>query len=269
MKILCVLVLLSLGLAVHSVHSQTAIPSYPLSVTVQKTTNLIFPYRIKMADIGSADITGHKDPLLENVLFLKANRKNFAPTNLSVYTSDGKFYSFIVQYKESPDTLNLSFSSDHSLNAPVTSINEARLDSDAKVLLNQPKFLHRKATAQEMKVLLTGIYIQDDLFWFRIVISNRSPIAYRPEYIKFFIRDKHEAKRTAVQETELMPTWKTPDEPTPGRGKTTNIFSFPVFTLDNQKKLLIQIVEKNGGRLLELYIPPKVLLKSQPITTID
>ncbi len=52
--------------------SQTVIKSFNLSVCFQKTTNIIFPYRIEKADIGSADVIGHKDALPENVLFLKA-----------------------------------------------------------------------------------------------------------------------------------------------------------------------------------------------------
>src|SRR6202035_5298430 len=92
--------------------SQNMIPSYHLSVCFQKTTNIIFPYRIEKADIGSGDVTGHKDARLPNVLFLKATRKGFETTNLSVYTGDGRFYSFIVQYGENPDTLNLLFTKD-------------------------------------------------------------------------------------------------------------------------------------------------------------
>src|ERR1700726_402826 len=117
--------------------SQTVIPSFNLSVCYQKTTNIIFPYRIEKADIGSCDVIGHKDAFLPNVLFLKANRKGFVPTNLSVYTSDGKFYSFIVQYKEEPDTLNLTFVNDAKTNLVILdTINDARLDSDAVIIQN-------------------------------------------------------------------------------------------------------------------------------------
>ncbi len=92
-----------------NVFSQTVIKSFNVSVCYQKTTNIIFPYRIEKADIGSSDVIGHKDAILNNVLFLKAGRKGFPVTNLSVFTSDGKLYSFLVQYKENPDTLNLLF----------------------------------------------------------------------------------------------------------------------------------------------------------------
>src|SRR5580698_5771819 len=85
-------------------HSQSVIPSKIVSVTYQMTTNIIFPYAIDIADIGSADIIGLKGGKYNNILFLKAARVNFSPTNISVYTSDGKFYSFIVKYKTIPDT---------------------------------------------------------------------------------------------------------------------------------------------------------------------
>ncbi len=255
--------LLSFG---FSGFSQSSIPSLSLSVTFQKTTNLIFPYRIEKADIGSADVIGHKDELLQNVLFLKANRKGFVPTNLSVYTSDGKFYSFIVVYKEDPDTLNLSFVKDQkSLQSSVDSFNEASLDSDAVSILNQSHFLHQIASAQKMKAVLNAIYLKDHMIWLRIEIKNRSEMDYKPEYIKFYVRDKKAGKRTAVQETELSPVWQSRKFLIPGNGRNSLVFAFPQFTIDKQKKLVIQISEENGGRSFTLPLKSKTILKARPI----
>jgi conjugative transposon TraN protein len=248
---------------------QSPIPSYPLSVTFQKTTNIIFPYRIEKADIGSADVISHKDTKLENVLFLKANRKDFVPTNLSVYTSDGRFYSFIIKYNESPDTLNIIFTKECNVSVtPIDSVNDEKLDSDVNEVLKQPSFLQRSTSSEEMKTALKGIYIRDHLLWFKIDIQNNSMIDYSPEYIRFFIRDKHQAKRTAVQETELTPRWQTPGKCIPGEGKVSYIFGFPAFTIARQKKLVIQVSERNGGRILNLTIPAKAILKSRPIQNL-
>ncbi|HSZ32224.1 MAG TPA: conjugative transposon protein TraN [Puia sp.] len=249
-----------------SIHgfSQTIIPSFNLSVCFQKTTNIIFPYRIEKADIGSGDVIGHKDALLENVLFLKANRKGFIPTNLSVYTSDGKLYSFLVQYKENPDTLNLQFFKNENLAPTVSdSINDAKLDSDASVILDQEAFLHRRTNDQDMKLILQGIYIKDHLMWFRMEIKNQSEIDYQPEYIRFYIKDKHSGKRTAIQETDLSSVWQTSNHSIAGQNSESFVFAFPAFTIDKHKKIVIQISEKNGGRQLILEIPAKTILKSQ------
>jgi conjugative transposon TraN protein len=246
--------------------SQTIIPSYHLSLCFQKTTNIIFPYPIKKTDIGSGDVIGQKDARLPNVLFLKANRKGFETTNLSVYTGDGKFYSFIVQFRENPDTLNLLFTKNDVRSAVAAdSVNGAVLDSDALIIQNQNPLLYRKTSSQQMKAILNGIYIRDHLMWFTISIKNNSEIDYQPDYIKFIIGDKHTGKRTAVQETGLEPAWRTPDQPISGRATNIFIYAFPVFTIDKHKKLVIQIAEKNGGRLLNLEIPFKTLLKAHSI----
>jgi conjugative transposon TraN protein len=262
MKRLCAVWILFLSL---NGHSQLSIPSYTLSVTFKKTTNVIFPYRIEKADIGSSDVIGHKDPTLENVLFLKAGRKDFTPTNLSVYTSDGKFYSFIVSYKEDPDTLNLSFITDQKSDMVVDSFMEARMDSAAVNILDQPSFLHRKIKEQEIKVILNGIYLDDDMLWFRIIIKNHSQIDYKPEFIRFSIRDKKTGKRTAVQESDVPFSWSNAVKRVSGNGKAVYLFALPSFTISKQKKLVFQIEEKKGERTIMLDIPSSTVLKARII----
>lgn len=245
---------------------QISIPSYSIAVNCKMTTNIIFPYRIQKADVGSPDVIGHKDPVLENVLFLKAGRKEFAPTNLSVYTSDGRFYSFIVRYKEEPDTINLSFISDQKLINPVVdSFMDARMDSDALEILSQPSFLHQKSKSEEMKAVLNGMYLMENRVWVRILIKNHSGIEYRPAVTKFFIRDKKSAKRTAAQESAIDFCWQNSAGPVPGHGKSIFLFAFPSFTLSKQKKLVLQMEEKNGERSIILDIPSRSVLKSRPV----
>lgn len=90
----------------------TIIEPYPLKITLNKTTNLIFPYAIKSVDRGSADVLAQKAKGVENILLVKANRENFSETNLSVITADGKLYSFILDYMSNPAAINLSFLKD-------------------------------------------------------------------------------------------------------------------------------------------------------------
>src|SRR3954470_10418956 len=87
----------------------TIIEPYPLKITLNKTTNIIFPYAIKSVDRGSADVLAQKAKGVENILLVKAGRENFPQTNLSVVTADGKLYSFILDYISNPSAINLSF----------------------------------------------------------------------------------------------------------------------------------------------------------------
>src|SRR4051794_30412871 len=74
----------------------TIIEPYPLKITLNKTTILVFPYAIKGVDRGSADVLAQKAKGVENILLLKAGKENFSETNLSVITADGKLYSFLL-----------------------------------------------------------------------------------------------------------------------------------------------------------------------------
>src|SRR3954465_2162110 len=85
------------------------IDPYPLQITYNKTTNLVFPYTIKSVDRGSPDILVQKARYADTILQLKAGREGFKETNLSVVTTDGKLYSFLLQYVPSPARLNYLF----------------------------------------------------------------------------------------------------------------------------------------------------------------
>ena len=227
--------------------SQVPIQPYTLSVSPQVTTNIIFPYRIEKADIGSGDVVGQKEGALNNVLFIKARRKNFSPTNLSVYTSDGKFYSFMLVYKEYPDTLNISFVTGpgKSLYAPLLPTDEM-LDSDAILIAGEKSFLNKRIRTQQIKARLQGIYLKDHLCWFRLEINNASEIDFEPEYSQFFIRFRHSARRTAMQDIQMNPNWQKDKKRISGHSRDTLVFAFPSFIIDRHKNLIIQIGEKNG-----------------------
>lgn len=86
--------------------SQTIIP-FTLEVPFNKTVHILFPSAIRYVDLGSNNIIAGKADGVENVVRVKAAVKNFKePTNFSVITADGSFYSFMATYNEEPQTLN-------------------------------------------------------------------------------------------------------------------------------------------------------------------
>ena len=244
--------------------SQVPIQPDTLSVSPHMTTNIIFPYRIQKADIGSGDVIGQKAGPLDNVLFIKARRKSFSPTNLSVYTSDGKFYSFILRYKEYPDTLNISFVSGQSKSTyPPSLLTDETRDSDAILIAGEKSFLNNHIRTQQIKARLQGIYLKDHLIWFRLEINNASEIDFEPEYSKFFIQYKHSSRRAARQDIEMNPSWQKYKSLIPSQSKDTLTFAFPSFSIDPHKKLIIQIGEKNGERDIRLAVSAKRILHAR------
>ena len=223
--------------------SQVSIEPYPLQIGYNKTTNLLFPYAVKSVDRGSKEILVQKNKGNENVLLVKANKENFVTTNLSVITADGKLYSFLVSYANEPPLLNISF------------------DADSNKVYNP--FLNIITRSEQMKLSLRNIYIDKQLLWFRFDIKNNSLIDFTPAYIKFFVQDKRKAKRTAEQQDQLVPVFRLTMPVIQGSSKKEMAFAFNQFTISKDKRLVCEISEENGGRLLVLYIGHKSLLKAR------
>jgi conjugative transposon TraN protein len=278
MKNMIFLNIISLLILSGNAYSQNFenIPSIPLTVSTNKTSNLIFPFAIKSVDIGSVDLLAQKADGIENVLQLKAAKENFDETNLSVITSDGKFYSFLIDYSRNPTLLNLRFND--TTNNPISlpfprfkslKSTDERIELDAKKILEQKRFLFRiKDKSNGMRLLLPGIYIDNDVLYFKINIENSTNINYDFESLNFFIKDIKEAKRTAVQEIQQTPLLIYNDFGyVNGESKSSFVVALQKFTIPDKKILVIQLMEKNGGRNLSLKLKNKTIVKAKTISS--
>lgn len=244
------------------------IKPYHIAITYDKTSNLIFPFAIKSVDRGSAAILAQKAKGVENILQIKAGWQHFKQTNLSVVTGDARFYSFIVDYTDDPSVLNISFSSDTTNKRQAaflsdTPIDESAIKTLAEKVKEQNTFLHKSDQQQKMSLSLTGIYLDQQTMWFTMQLENSSLIAYQPDFVRFFIRDRKRAKRTAIQEIELQPLYNDAESIITGQSSGEMLLAFPPFTIPKTKELIIQVTEKNGGRSLLLPVKYTTILKGR------
>jgi len=245
---------------------QEPIESYPLQITFNKTTNIIFSYPIKSVDKGSMDVLVQKAIGAANVLQLKARKQNFTATNLSVITADSRLHSFMVSYADSPKSFNLSFCKDALVRLNDEPLNQATLDGTATSVMNQKKFLHISAREQGMKLSLKGVYIAEHVLWLKFRLRNNTQIDYEPDYVKFFVRDRRRVRRTAIQQTEVIPLNKVAFDAVPGNDKRDLVFAFKQFTIPIDKELVCHVSEKSGGRFLPLHINHRAIIKARPFS---
>lgn len=249
------------------------IESYPLAITYFKTTNLMFPYAIKSVDRGSKDILAQKATGVENILQIKAGKQGFNETNLTVITADGHLYSYVLTYADNPSVLNLQFSeADKTVSTILFSPanhNEAIIEKDAKKVANEKRNVRGiKDKKYDMKFRLNGLFIRDDVMYYQIKIANKSTINYGIDQLRFFIRDQKKSKRTAIQEIEIKPlNVHNNTSGIAGQSEVTLVFALPKFTIPDKKYLAIQVMEKNGGRHLELKVGNKVIVQSRDLKT--
>lgn len=278
MKKIIFLITIPLLICYVNAYSQIfeSIPSIKLLVSTNKTSNLIFPFAIKSVDIGSVDLLAQKANGIENVLQLKAAKENFDETNLSIITSDGKLYSFLIDYSANPSLLNLKFKD--TLNNPISfsspdfkdsKSNDEEIELDARKLLEQKRFLFGvKDESNGMRLFLSGIYIDNDVLYFKISLENKTNINYDFESLNFFIKDIKQSKRTAVQEIQQTPLLIYNDSGfVKGKTDLSFVVALQKFTIPDKKMLVIQLMEKDGGRNLSLKIKNKTLVKAKTISS--
>ena len=238
-----------------------------LKIGYSKTTNIVFPFAIKSVDRGSEDVLVQKGKGFENILQIKAAKQEFVPTNLTVVTADGKLYSFLLSYDEQNPQLNLSVNTTEPLKQHVLfssgSGNEQELQLYSKLAFyDKCRIRGEKESEYGIKLHLNGIFIQNDVMYYRIVVVNHSKIKYDIDQFRFFIRDSKKVKRTASQEIEIAPlhilnNYETIDE----ESENTFVFAVPKFTIPEKKYLAIQLMEKNGGRYLTIQVKNKKLVQ--------
>ncbi len=231
-----------------------------LMIAYSKTTSIVFPFAIKSVDKGSPEILVQKAKGLENILQVKAAQKGFFQTNLTVVTADGKLYSFVLDYNEEFPQLNLTL---NKTKPDVQEIyfsdeitNEKDIQEYSKLALYDKKKLRgQKESKYDIDLKLNGIFIREQVMYYRIKVTNNSKISYDIDQIRFFIRDAKKVKRTASQEIEITPIYILNDiDKIQAEAENIFVFALPKFTIPEKKYLVIQLMEKNGGRHLEEHV---------------
>jgi conjugative transposon TraN protein len=238
-----------------------------LKITSSKTTSLVFQYPIINVDRGSDDVIAQKVREAENTLQIKAARENFPETNLTVITADGKLHHFYLNYADKPEkqtfhldstAMDVDFTNDVNLK-----VYERKVD---KILARVSQGSLQRSRKHRIKVSLNGIYIDGGEVFYDVTIRNRSNIRYDIQSLRFFIRDKKKAKRTASQEIELTPSYASDKgQRVNGRVSLRVVYVLDKFTIPDAKRLDIELFEKNGGRNLKLSIDNQTIVKAEKL----
>lgn len=251
----------------------TKIGSMALSVCAQKTTNLLFPYPVKSVDKGSRDILVQKAKGVDYLLQVKASTgEGFAPTNLTVVTTDGEFYSFVVNYQNDPADLNFRFGPAGAPQVPISSVaaeNEARIECNAIQIAGTKGFLNRPASGKfGIHMALEAIYVEGDLMYYQLGLRNDTYIPYDIGQLRFFVRDQKKVRRMATQENELLPVFTYGNiKSIAANSQEKVVLVFDKHTIPDKKYLAVQLMEQNGGRNLSLRTGNKTLVKARPLDT--
>lgn len=245
-----------------------------ISVSSEATTIVMFPASIVDADLGTAAVLMEPFTRGENVLRLKALHVDFNPSNLSVITDDGRLYHFAMVYEAIPYNTKFDFTTIHPDKLPPVVVRfpgnqppPATIDQTALLIAElHPRYHSPRDKAGAMQLALSGIYLQQNMLYFRLDIHNLSGIPYRPDGLRIFIRDRRKQKRSSERVQELKTHALFMPQEVAAHQKEVWVAVFPLFTITDSKILYLQVGEQNGDRGLTLRIRGAKLLQSRSLS---
>lgn len=262
------------------------IPPHGLEITYDKTVHVIFPAPVRYVDLGSPNLIAGKADGAENVIRVKATTRHFRQeTNMSVITEDGNFYTFNVKYADEPLLLNVEmcdFIHDgESVNRPnnAMEIYLTELDNESPRLVrlimksvhenDKRRIRHIGSKRFGVQFLLKGMYTHSDLLYFHTQVKNTSHVPFDVDFITFKIVDKKVVKRTAMQEQVIYPlrayNYVTRVN---GRDSECTVFALPKFTILDDKKLVVEMFEKQGGRHQRFEVVNEDLVRAETVNEL-
>lgn len=257
-----------------------------VQVTFAKTVHIIFPSAVRYVDLGSNWIIAGRADGAENVIRVKATTEGFpGETNFSVICEDGSFYSFNARYAHEPEMLNIEMK-DFLENGDTTDFSHTRMNIYFRELGNESPLLVKlimqsiyKEDRREIRhlgckrfgvqFLLKSVHSHNGLFYFHTETRNRSNVAFRTDFIRFKIVDKKVPKRTAIQERVIDPV-RSYNEVlvTEGKSDVRTVYAVPQFTIPDDKLLVIELFEKDGGRHQTIRVENTDLVAAKQINEL-
>ncbi len=263
------------------------IPPHALEVCYNKTTHIIFPAEITYVDLGNENLVAGLADGAKNVLRVKSAFKSFKQeTNLSVITDDGSYYTFNVKFAKEPLLLSIEMTDflhdGEAVNRPnnAQEVYLEKLGSESPMLVklimksiykqNKREIKHIGSKRFGVQFLLKSIYANNGLLYFHTELKNTSNIPFDVDYVSFKIVDKKVIKRTAIQEQVLEPL-RAQNYVTVVHGKQSErtVFALEKFTIPDDKQLVIEIAEKEGGRHQSFVVENEDIVRANVIDELS
>lgn len=227
-----------------------------IGVTTNKTISLLFPAAILSIDRGSEHILVQKSTA--QVLKVKADSVFADTTNLTVITTDGKLYSFLVAYTVSPPVLTLDLGAGENL------LNDTMLTAlAARVRVADHRLHGIRYSSGQVWLQVQGIYTNGNVIAVKLRIDNRSAISYEIGGLNALVSGGHTAARRAVQDRDI-PILLMDKAINTIREKQSGVIVviLPKAGLTQGQTLQVHIQERGSDRQLRLSIPHKMILNA-------
>ena len=244
----------------------------------RKVVALFFPDEIRQAVVGSPNFTfSYNKEHPQNIGLLQGVKGS--ESNLLVITFTDEVYAYKLKYLNTLDTLNYFVHRNERIGFesplfPAPANTSAPILKDSQTIKSPQtespnrfeyfkKFseFHLKHNRNSLKrkrkngvVLHLKNLIHDRTEVYAIVeIKNRSGIDFEMDYLKIFKVNGNKRKKSSYQKIEIVPIYRYSLPKIINDGESREfVLTVPKFSLGDSEKILLELKEYRGGRILKL-----------------
>ncbi|MCM4157595.1 DUF4138 domain-containing protein [Gramella sp. AN32] len=236
----------------------------------QKNVALFFPEPIRQGITGSDNFVFTYNREKEQYFGL-LQAKPGKESNLLVINRNGSVFSYIISYKQQLSRLNYFIPNSSSIGneKPLVSIatNEDSLEESIDLkrhyykefcsyLVNRRQKIGRiKKRGQDIVLSVENIVFDKSALYFVIQIENKSTLDYDLNFLNLSLVTRQKGKKKSLQKLFKEPVLKYNLPSRIKEGDTARlVYVFPKFSLSGDRRAVLELNEKDGGRNLKLKI---------------
>ena len=240
-----------------------------------KNVALFFPEPVKQGITGSENFVFTYNREKEQYFGLLQAQPG-KESNLLVINRNGSVFSYIVRYKAQLSKLNYFIPLSNSIgneNPKVadsiqTETSEKSIDNSryyyqkfCSYLLDKRQYLGRYTRRNDGVILrVENIVFDKEELYFVIQIRNNSTLDYDLNFLNLSIETRQKGKKKSLQRLYQEPIFKHNLPSKIVKDKTVRfVYVMPKFSLSNDRRVILELNEKDGERNIEMKISHKYI----------
>ena len=258
-----------------------------ISINDNMFVMLKFPDKIEFNKISVATENNIGISVNGETMYIQALTTDIPKSNLMVQTSDGLYYSFIIEFQKDIKESDLThfYTQNDAMNTKSISVNKSdqtivksvesknikpnlTKDELSKLptierIFNEKGFIKSRNVTknQGISAAMTGVYFVKEKIYIQFSLANETNIDYDIDSLLFTIQNRRSKNKVSEQVVDLEPTaiYRKLTRLNKNTKGEVIVFEFDKLTIDSYKVLRFEMIESKGERNLEYNISNDIL----------
>lgn len=240
-----------------------------------KNVALFFPEPIRQGITGADNFVFTYNREKEQYFGL-LQAKPGKESNLLVVNRDGSIFSYIVRYKARLTKLNYFVPSSSSIGNEKPIANDTTKVTKIEDSVNNRTFYYTKFSSYLLERMqhigmiqkrsnsiilkIENIVFDKEELYFVIQIENKSSLDYDLNFLNLSIETRQKGKKKSLQKLTIEPIFKYNVPSRIGEDEVVRlVYVMSKFSIGNDRRLVVELNEKNGERNLKLKVSHKYI----------